>query len=139
MGRCYTVTANDPNMKTWHKRGYDSAWSPAGANGIREENCIWDPNARVGCFLGNTGEAQRAGYVIIGGRLQKQPEARKRKFDSSTAEGNYPPKFAAVGKFPAAASFLQECQGHHSVNGGCENAACRGREKCVATCTSCPP
>uniref|UniRef100_A0A8C5N1G4 PARP catalytic domain-containing protein n=1 Tax=Leptobrachium leishanense TaxID=445787 RepID=A0A8C5N1G4_9ANUR len=36
-----------PLQKTWHKRGYDTAWVPPGCGMVaseREEDCVWDPN-----------------------------------------------------------------------------------------------
>ena len=55
-------------MQDWHtKLGYDSCWSPAGANGIREENCIADPRTRVRIvevILGDTRQAQALGYSV---------------------------------------------------------------------------
>ena len=33
-----------PLQMTWMKHGYDSAFAPAGAIGVREENCIADPS-----------------------------------------------------------------------------------------------
>jgi hypothetical protein len=32
-----------PLQMTWMEHGYDSAFAPAGAIGVREENCIADP------------------------------------------------------------------------------------------------
>ena len=32
-----------PLQKTWQHAGFDSAFAPAGAIGIREENCVLDP------------------------------------------------------------------------------------------------
>ena len=33
-----------PLQMTWMEHGYDSAFAPAGAIGVREENCIADPS-----------------------------------------------------------------------------------------------
>jgi hypothetical protein len=33
-----------PLQMTWMEHGYDSAFAPAGAIGMREENCIADPS-----------------------------------------------------------------------------------------------
>ncbi|GAA6069215.1 grass carp reovirus (GCRV)-induced gene 2e [Tachysurus ichikawai] len=34
-------------QKTWHNRGYDTAWCPPGCGMVRsglEEDCVWDPS-----------------------------------------------------------------------------------------------
>ena len=68
LGRCYQLKKADPHMTDWHtKLGYDSCWSPAGANGIREENCIADPTTRVRIvevILGDTRQAQAMGFSV---------------------------------------------------------------------------
>ena len=49
------------------------SWSPAGHNGVREENCIAEPSKRVkiiDTILGNTREAQALGYSVRQGELQ---------------------------------------------------------------------
>uniref|UniRef100_A0A4W5R6W6 PARP catalytic domain-containing protein n=1 Tax=Hucho hucho TaxID=62062 RepID=A0A4W5R6W6_9TELE len=36
-----------PLQKTWHDKGYDSAWVPANCGMVKsglEEDCVWDPN-----------------------------------------------------------------------------------------------
>ena len=76
LGRCYRVTSrDDSNMAKWQEMGYDSAWAAAGIIGEREENCIKDPRPpRVtikNVILGHTGEAKRAGYSVVNGRLRK--------------------------------------------------------------------
>ena len=42
LGRCLVLKEEDELMDTWQYNGFDSAWSPGGANheGL-EENCIW--------------------------------------------------------------------------------------------------
>ena len=42
LGRCLVLNEEDELMDTWQYNGFDSAWSPGGANheGL-EENCIW--------------------------------------------------------------------------------------------------
>jgi len=76
LGKCYRVSANDSNMAKWQEMGYDSAWAAAGIFGEREENCIKDPRPpRVkitDVILGHTGEARRAGYSVVNGRLTKK-------------------------------------------------------------------
>eukprot|EP01046_Picozoa_sp_COSAG06_P040486 COSAG06_NODE_4905_length_3870_cov_2.133121_4_plen_341_part_00 len=72
LGRVYTCQPQDPHLKDWSSTGYDSAYSPNGANGIREEHCIADPNRRVqilDCVLGNTRKAQSAGYDVEQGQV----------------------------------------------------------------------
>lgn len=68
LGKCYHLKKGDSHMKDWHtKLGYDSCWSPAGANGIREENCIADPKNRVRiveAIFGDTRQAEALGYSI---------------------------------------------------------------------------
>ena len=60
-------------MQQWQNKGYDSACSGPGVNGVREEHCIADPNSRVRIvrvILGNTREAKNAGFVVLpNGRL----------------------------------------------------------------------
>ena len=72
------VAANDSNKAKWQEMGYDSAWAAAGIIGEREENCIKDPHPpRVviqHITLGHTGEARRAGYSVVNGRLTKNRE-----------------------------------------------------------------
>jgi hypothetical protein len=72
LGRCYTVRSNTRGeRKGWASQGYDSAWAAAGIIGEMEENCVRDP-ARIrirNVVLGNTGEAERLGYVVRDGRL----------------------------------------------------------------------
>jgi hypothetical protein len=84
LGRCYRITsANDPNRQTWQLDGYDSAWSPAGVIGQREENCIWDTSNRVeitDVLLGNTGEALRGGYEVTHGRVVSMARLWQQKF-----------------------------------------------------------
>jgi hypothetical protein len=66
LGRCKELGHGDPIMKTWHRHGYDSAWSAAGLNGECEENCIKDP-ARIkitDVVLGDTSKASHAGYSV---------------------------------------------------------------------------
>ena len=76
LGKCYRVSANDSNMAKWQEMGYDSAWAAAGIFGEREENCIKDPRPpRVmikNVIFGHTGEARRAGYSVVNGRLTKK-------------------------------------------------------------------
>jgi len=76
LGKCYRVSSNDSNMAKWQEMGYDSAWAAAGIIGEREENCIKDPRPpRVviqHITLGHTGEARRAGYSVVNGRLTKK-------------------------------------------------------------------
>jgi hypothetical protein len=76
LGKCYRVSANDSNMAKWQEMGYDSAWAAAGIIGEREENCIKDPRPpRVmikNVIFGHTGEARRAGYSVVNGRLTKK-------------------------------------------------------------------
>jgi hypothetical protein len=78
LGNCYRVSSNDSNMAKWQQMGYDSAWAAAGIIGEREENCIKDPRPpRVviqHITLGHTGEARRAGYSVVNGRLTKNRE-----------------------------------------------------------------
>ena len=72
LGRVYTCQPQDPHLKDWSSIGYDSAYSPNGANGIREEHCIADPSRRVqilDCVLGNTRKAQSAGYDVEKGQV----------------------------------------------------------------------
>lgn len=71
LGRCYQVKTDDPHMKDWHTAGYDSAWSPAGRNGVREENCIRNPSRikLVDVILGNTWQAKQSGYKVVDGQL----------------------------------------------------------------------
>lgn len=82
LGRCKTLGHGDPMMTTWHRHGYDSAWSGDGVNGLREENCVRDPSR---CkikelILGNTSKAKRAGYEVRGGRLfREQREQQERQ------------------------------------------------------------
>ena len=67
IGKCKKVGKNDPMMKTWHENGYDSVWSPAGANGKRGEHCVRDP-ARVqivDMYLGHDVKASDAGYRVV--------------------------------------------------------------------------
>ena len=76
LGRCYRVTSRDDSNRTkWQEMGYDSAWAAEGIIGEREENCIKDPRPpRVtikNVILGHTGEAKRAGYSVVNGRLRK--------------------------------------------------------------------
>ena len=42
LGRCLVLKEDDELMDMWQYNGFDSAWSPGGANheGL-EENCIW--------------------------------------------------------------------------------------------------
>ncbi len=71
LGNCLELKRNDPHMTDWHTLGYDSAFSPAGANGQREENCVRDPS-RIqieDVILGHTGHAARAGFSVFDGRL----------------------------------------------------------------------
>jgi len=67
LGRCYTVSHYDPMMKTWHKHGYDSAWSADGVNGLREENCVRNHRrCKIqNVILPNTGKAKAAGYTVV--------------------------------------------------------------------------
>jgi hypothetical protein len=74
LGKCLELKPNDPHMRDWHAQGYDSAFSPAGANGQREENCVRDA-ARIqidDVILGHTGDAERAGFRVRDGRLYYQ-------------------------------------------------------------------
>ena len=75
VGRCYTVSKSDPMMKTWHNYGYDSAWSPAGVNGVREEHCVRDQSRCeiTNVILGDIGKAKTAGYTVAHGRLAFSP------------------------------------------------------------------
>ena len=80
LGRCYQLEKGSTHTQDWHtKLGYDSCWSPAGTNGIREENCIADPSTRVRiveAILGDTRQAQALGYSVDGqtGRLRLNEE-----------------------------------------------------------------
>ena len=61
------LPSNDPMRKTWHEHGFDSAWSPEGVNGKREEHCVRDPKLRiriVDVILGNTREGRAAGFAV---------------------------------------------------------------------------
>jgi hypothetical protein len=72
LGRVYTCKPQDPHLRDWSSIGYDSAYSPEGANGVREEHCIADPNKRVqilDCVLGNTRKAHSAGYDVEKGKV----------------------------------------------------------------------
>ena len=96
LGKCKELTHRDPMMRTWHKHGYDSAFSPGcpctpecqqgtrcpRANGVLEEHCVRDPQSIhiVGMVLGNTGAAERAGYAVLGGRLVYD-SAKKEKME----------------------------------------------------------
>jgi hypothetical protein len=73
LGNCRKVGHKDPMMRVWHLHGYDSAWSPAGSNGVREENCVRDPSRIkiVDVILGHTGEAGRAGFRVQDGQLER--------------------------------------------------------------------
>jgi hypothetical protein len=75
LGRCYRVTANDSNRQNWQEMGYDSAWASEGIIGERDENCFKDPrHPRVviqNVILCHTGEAKRAGYSVVNGKLRK--------------------------------------------------------------------
>ncbi|XP_072299924.1 uncharacterized protein [Eucyclogobius newberryi] len=38
---------NHPDQKTWHNKGFDTAWVPPNCGMVQrelEENCVWDPN-----------------------------------------------------------------------------------------------
>ena len=78
LGKCYKVKRkNDPGMKTWMNRGYDSAWSPAGINGERGEHCVRDKNRIkvVDVYLMDTVKAGDAGYrVVPAGQPEEEPE-----------------------------------------------------------------
>ena len=67
IGKCKQVGRLDPMMKTWHEHGYDSCWSPAGANGQRGEHCVRDPTRvqLVDVFLGHDVKAADAGYRVV--------------------------------------------------------------------------
>ena len=73
LGECYNVKHKDRLMQQWQNKGYDSACSGPGVNGVREEHCVADPNSRVRIervILGNTREAKMAGYEVLpNGRL----------------------------------------------------------------------
>ncbi|XP_034025449.1 uncharacterized protein LOC117509946 [Thalassophryne amazonica] len=43
VGRVKRIEANDPLQKTWHDKGYNTAWMPAN-NGRLEEDCVFDPD-----------------------------------------------------------------------------------------------
>ena len=44
LGKMVTIDRqHHPLQKSWQRLGYDSAFAPAGAIGIREENCVLDP------------------------------------------------------------------------------------------------
>ena len=82
-------------MRDWHtKLGYDSCWSPAGANGIREENCIADPKARVQiveAILGDTRQAQAMGFSVDSQtrRIKLDPERAAAALAAGDARGQY--------------------------------------------------
>jgi len=67
LGRCKTLVPNDPMMKSWQLSGFDSAWSPHGANSRGfSENCVKDP-ARVHIvriFPGDTAKLHSMGMGI---------------------------------------------------------------------------
>ena len=95
LGNCYTVGKNDPNMKTWQQRGYDSAWSADGVNGKMEEHCIKDPRPPrvqiLDVILANTRTASEGGFIIENERIVQrgtmgqpcQPEGLKREPSSN--------------------------------------------------------
>jgi len=67
LGRCKTLAANDPMMKSWQTHGYDSAWCPMGANQhMLSENCVKDPaNITVlGVIAGDTAALLRMGMAV---------------------------------------------------------------------------
>jgi hypothetical protein len=91
LGKVYQVQPHGPHMRDWQKLGYDSAFSPEGANGVREEHCIRDPNRWitgdslhpahkrveiVDVILGNTRKAQLAGFDVEKGRVVRSEAAR---------------------------------------------------------------
>ena len=57
-------------------QGYDSAWAPSGANGQgrMSENVVHDPKRIriIGAIPGDTGEFNRHGLVVAGGRLMTE-------------------------------------------------------------------
>jgi len=75
LGRCKTLAANDPMMKTWQQNDFDSAWHRTGAvNSVgkeKEENCIKDPSRIriVRPIPGHTGKLLEVGYDVIGDKL----------------------------------------------------------------------
>jgi hypothetical protein len=73
LGKCKQVVRGDPLMRTWYLHGYDSAWSPAGVNGEREENCVRDPGriTITNVIFGDTVKAKRNGYQIRAGKLER--------------------------------------------------------------------
>jgi hypothetical protein len=81
LGRCKKMSRADPMMKTWHEKGYDSAWSPAGVNGVREENCVRDASRIqiTNAIFGNTGEADRHGYRVRDCKVERFETAAMRK------------------------------------------------------------
>jgi hypothetical protein len=45
LGRGIVIDSQEHDLqKTWMNSGFDSAFAPAGAIGVREENCVADPD-----------------------------------------------------------------------------------------------
>ena len=73
LGKCYKVKGgrlkppDDPRRKTWMNRGFDSAWSPAGVNGVKGEHCVRDKNRIkvVDVYLMDTVKAGDGGYRVV--------------------------------------------------------------------------
>ena len=92
LGQCKELQQGDPMMKTWQSHGYDSAWSPKGANaqGL-EENCIKDP-ARiriVNVSAGHTGKLREMGITVKNGRLIytcNMPECKRETWNGQKGE-----------------------------------------------------
>ena len=76
LGKCYKVKRkNDPGMKTWMNRGFDSAWSPAGVNGVKGEHCVRDKNRIkvVDVYLMDTVKAGDGGYRVVPAGIDEDP------------------------------------------------------------------
>jgi len=76
LGKCYKVKRkNDPGMKTWMNRGFDSAWSPAGVNGVKGEHCVRDKNRIkvVDVYLMDTVKAGDGGYRVVPAGIDEEP------------------------------------------------------------------
>ena len=92
LGRCKELNQGDPMMKTWQSHGYDSAWSPKGANtqGL-EENCIKNPASIriVNVFPGHTGNLRKMGIAVKNGRLINtcnMPECKRETWNGRKGE-----------------------------------------------------
>ena len=108
LGECKKMKKGDPMLQKRHQNNFDSAYSAAGVNGQREENCIWDPK-RIQIVSVNPVDARlahNAGYCIKeDGKLCRDGRGGGRGWGSPSP----PARRTTAGARYAAESITRSC------------------------------